>query len=157
VPDWPQKLSAAQVLQEHLAEIGLDVEIRTFGEFATGSAYRGRLGNPDEPWDLAMVIWTPDFIDPSEYVNRLLDSQSAGGTNLARFEDGDLVDLMRRAARKQGSARAAAYAALDLQLGRDAAPVVPIALLNEATLVSARTGCIVRRPALVLTGVCLKR
>jgi peptide/nickel transport system substrate-binding protein len=157
VPDWPQKLSAAQELQQHLAEIGLDVEIRTFGEFATGSAYRGRLGNPDEPWDLAMVIWTPDFIDPSEYVNRLLDSQSAGGTNLARFEDGDLVDLMRRAAREQGSARAKAYAALDLQLGRDAAPVVPIAVLNEATLVSARTGCMVRRPALVLTSVCLKR
>jgi hypothetical protein len=64
---------------------------------------------------------------------------------------------MRRAAREQGSARAKAYAALDLQLGRDAAPVVPIAVLNEATLVSARTGCMVRRPALVLTSVCLKR
>ena len=157
VPDWPQKLSAAQALQEQLAEIGLDVEIRKLAEFATASAYRGRLGNADEPWDLAIVIWTPDFVDPSGYVNRLLDTQSAGGTNLAQFDDGAFLDLMRQAARRQGSARDKAYAALDLQLGRDAAPLVPIAILNEATFVSARTGCVVLRPGLVLTTVCLKR
>ena len=142
VPDWPQKLSAAQALKEQLAEIGLEVEIRKLAEFATASAYRGRLGNADEPWDLAIVIWTPDYVDPSGYINRLLDAQSAGGTNLARFDDGAFLDLMRQAARQQGSARDKAYAALDLQLGRDAAPLVPIAVLNEATLVSARTGCL---------------
>ena len=157
VPDWPQKKSAAQALKEQLAEIGLEVEIRDLAEFATASAYLGRLGNADEPWDLAIIIWTPDFVDPSGYINRLLDAQSAGGTNLARFDDGAFVDLMRQAARRQGSARAKAYATLDLQLGRDAAPLVPIAFLNEATLVSARTGCIVLRPGLVLTNVCLKR
>ena len=156
VPDWPQKLSAAQVLQEQLAEIGLAVEIRRLAEFATASAYLGRLGNADEPWDLAVVIWTPDYVDPSGYVNRLLDSQSAGGTNLARFDDGASINLMRRAARRQGSARDNAYTSLDLQLGRDVAPLAPIAVLNEATLVSARTGCVVLRPGLVLTTVCLK-
>ena len=61
------------------------------------------------------------------------------------------------AARQSGSARSRAYAALDLRLGRDAAPVVPMSVLNEATLVSARSGCLVRRPSLVLTTVCLKR
>ena len=157
VPDWPQKLTAAQALKEQLAEIGLEVEIRNLAEFATASAYRGRLGNAEEPWDLAIVIWTPDYVDPSGYINRLLDTQSAGGTNLAQFDDGAFLDLMRRAARQQGSARDKAYAALDLQLGRDAAPLVPIANLNEATLVSARTGCVVLRPGLVLTTVCLKR
>ena len=157
VPDFPLKLAAAQRRAEQLAELGLDVEIRKIAEYATTSAYLGRLGDPNEPWDLAIVIWTPDFVDPSGYVNRLLDAQSVGGTNLARFDEGKYNGLMRRAARLQGAARDRAYAELDLQLGRDAAPLVPIAVLNEATLVSARVGCMLLRPGLVLTKVCLKR
>ena len=49
------------------------------------------------------------------------------------------------------------YADLDLRLGRDAAPLLPLAILNEVNLVSARTGCLLFRPGLVLTSVCLKR
>ena len=64
---------------------------------------------------------------------------------------------MRRATRRRGADRRKAYAPLDLGLGRDAAPLVPIFVLNEATLLSARVGCLVRRPSLVLTTVCLKR
>ena len=157
VPDFPLKLAAAQRRAEQLAELGLDVEIREIAEYATTSAYLGRLGDPNEPWDLAIVIWTPDFVDPSGYVNRLLDAQSVGGTNLARFDESKYKGLMRRAARLQGAARDKAYAELDLQLGRDAAPLVPIAVLNEATLVSARVGCMLLRPGLVLTTVCLKK
>ena len=63
---------------------------------------------------------------------------------------------MRRAARLQGAAREKAYRDLDLQLARDAAPLVPLDVLNEATLVSARVGCVLRRPSLVLTTVCLE-
>ena len=35
----------------------------------------GRLGNADEPWDMALILWTPDFVDPYAYINRLLDAQ----------------------------------------------------------------------------------
>jgi ABC-type oligopeptide transport system substrate-binding subunit len=151
------KVGAAQECAEQLEAIGLDVEIRPIAEFVTTSAYRGRLGNPDEPWDLALVLWNPDFVDPSSYVNLLLDAQSAGGTDLARFDEAPYLDRMRRADRLQGAARRSAYAKLDLELGRDAAPAVPMGVLNEATLVSARTGCLLLRPSLVLTTVCLKR
>jgi ABC-type oligopeptide transport system substrate-binding subunit len=151
------KIGAAQECAEQLEEIGLDVEIRPIAEFVTTSAYRGRLGNPDEPWDLALVLWNPDFVDPSSYVNLLLDAQSAGGTNLARFDEAPYIDRMRRADRLQGAARKSAYAKLDLELGLNAAPAVPMGVLNEATFVSARTGCLLLRPSLVLTTVCLKR
>jgi peptide/nickel transport system substrate-binding protein len=157
VPQWPRKLNAAQRVQEQLAEIGLEVEIRELAEYATSSAYLGRLGNPDEPWDMAFVVWSPDYVDPFAYLNRILDTQAAGGTGLARFAEAPYIDLMREAARRSGPARARAYAALDLRLRRDAAPFVPMAILNEATLVSARSGCLLRRPSLVLTTVCLKR
>ena len=63
---------------------------------------------------------------------------------------------MRRAARLQGDARFRAYGRLDVQLSRDAAPGIPIDLPREATLVSRRVGCIVLRPDLDLTAVCLK-
>jgi ABC-type oligopeptide transport system substrate-binding subunit len=158
VPDVPAVRRGAQFVKQQLEELGLEIEIRPFGEHATASSYLGRLGpDADEPWDLGLVLWTPDFVDPAAYINRLLDGQHAGGTNLARFDEPPYNALMQQASRLQGAARAKAYAELDLRLARDAAPLLPIAVLNEVTLVSARVGCMLRRPGLVLTTVCLKR
>jgi ABC-type oligopeptide transport system substrate-binding subunit len=157
VPDVLPARGSAQGVQLQLAELGLEIEIRPFGEHATASSYLGRLGNADEPWDLALVLWAPDFVDPAAYINRLLDGQHAGGTNLARFDEPPYNAQMQRASRLRGAARAKAYAELDLRLARDAAPLAPVAVLNEVTLVSARVGCMLRRPGLVLTTVCLKR
>jgi hypothetical protein len=106
---------------------------------------------------MALVLWTPDFVDPYGYINRMLDTQDDGGTNLARFDEPEYIGQMRRAASLQGADRSRAYAQLDLQLSRDAAPIAPFFVLNEATLVSGRVGCMVLRPSLVLTTVCLKR
>ena len=106
---------------------------------------------------MALVLWTPDFVDPYGYVNRMLDTQDAGGTNLARFDEPKYIHQMRHAARLRGADRRKAYAQLDLELARDAAPLVPFFVLNEATLLSKRVGCMLLRPALVLTTVCLKR
>ena len=158
VPDCPGTIACAQFVRGELEKIGLDVAIRPFGEFATASAYLGRLGNTDEPWDMALVLWTPDFIDPYGYINRLLDGLAAGGTDVAQFDEGNYRDRMREAASLQGAARSQAYRALDVELARDAAPIVPLYLVNEATLVSARVArdCMLLRPGLVLTTVCLK-
>ena len=159
VPDVLPARANAQGVQLQLADIGLDVEIRPFGEHATASSYLGRLGDADEPWDLGLVLWTPDFVDPAAYINRLLDGQHVGGTNLARFDEPPYNAQMQQASRLRGAARAKAYAELDLRLARDAAPLVPIGVLNEATLLSARVPkrCLLLRPGLVLTTVCLKR
>ena len=157
VPDIPVARGSAQGVQLQLADLGLEIEIRPFGEHATASSYLGRLGIADEPWDLALVLWTPDFVDPAAYINRLLDGQHAGGTNLAHFDESPFSALMQQASRLQGGARAKAYAELDLRLARDAAPLAPIAVFHEATLVSGRVGCMLRRPGLVLTTVCLKQ
>ena len=157
VPDVSVARLAAQRVEMQLEELGLEIDIRPFGEHATASSYLGRLGNADEPWDLGLVLWTPDFVDPAAYINRLLDGQHTGGTNLARFDEPPYNAQMQQASRLQGAARAKAYADLDLRLARDAAPLAPIAVLNEVTLVSARVGCMLRRPGLVLTTVCLKR
>jgi hypothetical protein len=54
--------------------------------------------------------------------------------------------------------RQRAYGELDAQLARVEAPFAAIDVLNEATFVSSRVDprCIVLRPALDLTAVCLK-
>ena len=157
VPDVQVARVSAQQVELQLEELDLDIEIRPFGEHATASSYLGRLGIADEPWDLALVLWTPDFVDPAAYINRLLDGRHAGGTNLARFDEPPYSAQMQQASRQQGEAREKAYAELDLRLSRDAAPLVPVAVLKEVTLVSGRVGCMLRRPGLVLTTVCLKR
>jgi hypothetical protein len=41
-------------------------------------------------------------------------------------------------------------------MSREAAPSVPIGYGREATFVSSRVGCVVLKPYLVLTAVCLK-
>ena len=138
----------AQFVARQLEELGLEVEVRPFPEWTTTSAYLGRLGRPGEPWDLALIHWTPDFVDPFAYINRLLDGRPAGGTDLARFDEPLYRDLMRKASRLRGAARGRAYAELDLRLARDAAPVVPLYVVSEATLVSKRVPkqCMLLRP-----------
>jgi ABC-type oligopeptide transport system substrate-binding subunit len=159
VPDVPGIVGCAQCIEQDLAKIGLEIEIRTYGEWVSSSAYLGRLGNGDEPWDISLLLWTPDFVDPFSYVNRILDTEDAGGLNLARFDDPRYRALMRRAAGLRGAARERAYADLDLGLTRDAAPLLPLYVLNETTFVSARVPvrCQLRRPSLVLTTACLVR
>ena len=155
--DFPQPLALGRLAKRQLEEIGLEVELRPIPIHITNPAYLGRLGNPGEPWDMALVLWTPDFIDPYGYINRPLDAQFIGGTNLARFDSDKYNRLMRRAALLQGAERYRAYGNLDVQIAREAAPFAAIDFLNEATLVSPRVGCLVLRPALDLTAVCLKR
>ena len=149
----PNALAIAQTIKQQLAEIGLDIEIRSL---PPGGAFFSRLLTPGEPWDLAPVFWIPDFIDPFQYTNVLFDPQFANIGNFGRFDSRTFNSQMRRAARLAGPARYRTYADLDVRLARDAAPSAPISFLNEPTLVSKRVGCVVLRPTLDLTAVCLK-
>jgi peptide/nickel transport system substrate-binding protein len=154
--DLPPFIAAAQVIEKNLARIGLDVEVQPIPP----SAYYQRIaGNPAEPWDIAFADWAPDHLDPYTYLNLLLDGQFVRENNLSHFNSQRYNRLLRRTARLQGEARYRAYGTLDAQLARDAAPIVAISYLNEATFVSKRVDrrCIVLRPTLDLTAVCLKR
>ena len=146
-------LARAQIVAQNLEKIGLDVEVKRI------SGYFDRLPFPGEPFDIAMHIWLADYVDPYNYINLLFDRRFVGATNFTRFVSSSQYDQeMRRAARlPQGSDRNDAYAALDVRLARDAAPMAAVDFLNEPTLVSKRVGCMVLRPVLDLTAVCLER
>ena len=148
----PQSLAIAQATRQQLAAIGLDVELQPLPPPALFSS----VYEPGEPWDLLLVNWASDFVDPFQFINVLFDPQFALSGNIGRFDSRFYTSRMREAARRQGVERYRAYAELDVRLARDAAPSAPINFFNEATLVSTRVGCVVLRPALDLTAVCVK-
>ena len=151
-------MAFGQLVRQQLAEIGLDVEVRGIPIHSASAAYFKKLAAPGEPWDIAFGLWSPSYVDPFAYINLLFERRFLGGTNFARFASAPYDQQMRRAARlPQGSDRSSAYAALDVRLAREAAPVAAVDFLNEPTLISSRVGCVVLRPVLDLTAVCLKR
>jgi peptide/nickel transport system substrate-binding protein len=156
-PDFPAPLAVAQLAKQQLAEIGLHVEIKRLPLHVATAAYLNQLARRGESWDLALVLWTPNLPNPHAYINLLLDARHIGGTNVAHFASRTLNVEMRRAARlPQARERRRAYGTLDIRLARETAPLAALSVLNESTLVSTRVGCIVLRPQLDLTAVCLK-
>ena len=150
--DFPQTLVYARIVRRNLAKIGLDVQVKGLPQMAFFSRAFAR----GEPVDIVFTPWTPDYIDPFSYLNVFFESRFIGGSNNARFDSSVYDRLLREAAGLEGVARARAYGLLDVRLARDAAPMVATTFLNEPTLVSKRVGCVVLRPELDLTAVCLK-
>jgi peptide/nickel transport system substrate-binding protein len=155
--DGPPPLAVAQLAKQQLEEIGLELEIRPLPYHTGSAAYLDTLAKPGAEWDIALVVWTPNLPDAQAYLNLLLDTRHIGGTNVARFTSAAYDRALRRAARvPQASQRQLTFGSLDVRLARDAAPLAALTVLNEPTFVSDRVDCIVLRPALVLTAVCLK-
>lgn len=150
--DLPQPVVFARIVKRNLARIGLDVQVKAFPP----STFFSRSGRPGEPVDIVFTPWVADYIDPFAYLNNFFDSRFIGSSNNSRFASPVYDRLLRSAARLQGRARARAYGDLDVRIARDAAPMIATAFIHEPTLVSKRVGCIVLRPDLDLTAVCLK-
>jgi peptide/nickel transport system substrate-binding protein len=150
-------LAVAQLAKQQLETIGLEIEIKPLPVHTASATYLDLLAKPRAKWDIALVVWTPNVPDAQAYLNLLLDSHHVGGTNVAGFTSAAYDGALRRAASvPQARQRRLAYGSLDVRLARNAAPSAALTVLNEPTFVSDRVGCIVLRPALVLTAVCLK-
>ena len=150
--DVPNERARAQVLVNNLEKIGLKVDVKTFPP----PAYFDQIDNPKAAFDIASLDWLPDYIDPYQYTNLLIDGRHHGGRSLTRFDSPRYNRLLRRAARLRGQARYQAYADLDLRLSRDAAPFLIVGYWSEPTFVSNRVGCLDLRPYPDLAAVCLK-
>ena len=146
----PLDVAQAQVLQRNLKAVGLDVEIKP------QAALTPKLDTQGEPFDIGRIAW--GAIDPS-ILSDIFHGRTIGRTgnsNWSYFNSAKYNRLLDKAARLTGDKRYRAYQALDLQLSRDAAPAIPVTILNAFTFVSARVGCVVVNPNLKLTAVCLK-
>jgi peptide/nickel transport system substrate-binding protein len=154
----PLPIQAAQLVARQLAAIGLDVKVELVSEHITSVNYVEKLTARGGKWDLALVLWTPNIPDPHAYLNLLIESRLFGGETLPRLRSRLATRKLEGAARlPQGQQRDRAYAEVDAALADEVAPVAPINVVHEATLVSDRVGCIVLRPVLDLGVACLKK
>ena len=153
VADLPLTLALGQVLKKNLEQIGITLEIKAIPQ----PAYDATLNRPGEPFDIAFFV-TPsvDYFDPYAFLNIYFESRFIGRTNSSNLRSPEFDRRLRAAATLGGARRLRAYARLDVDLLRDAAPVVPLTYISEPTLVSKRVGCVLLRPALDLAAACLR-
>jgi len=147
--DLPVDVAQAQILQQNLRKIGLKLEIKPFPP--PPSILFGKLSTSGEPWELGRVRQGGFPDDPS-----ILDCFKGSQCNFSHFDSPRFNRLLERASRLTGEARSRAYGELDVEISRDAAPAIPVAIQNDLSFVSARVGCVVVNPELDLTAVCLK-
>ena len=136
----PISVNQAQIIKANLAAIDIDVEIKIL-PYAVLVARAARRA---EPFDLYLTGWIADYPDPYDFINVLLDGrtiQATNNVNTAYFDSPEYNRKMGRAARLSGNARYAAYARLDADLTRNAAPFAVYAVANQREFVSARVGC----------------
>jgi peptide/nickel transport system substrate-binding protein len=147
--DRPDCVALAQIFQQNLRTIGLEVRIR---QFPLDLMFQ-KLSTPHEPYDLAYVGYVASWNDPELILGAFRGGAIENWTHLNEPRFNRLLD---RAARLSGPARYRAYGNVDVRLVRDAVPAV--AVLNPTTwaFVSSRVGCVVMNPSLDLTAVCLK-
>jgi ABC-type transport system substrate-binding protein len=153
VPNFPDTIAQAQILQRNLKQIGLELTIQTFPP----PLLFQKLATPGEPFDLGWIGWLaspdPNLLD-CLFNGKWIGKE--GSCNWSYLNSARYNRMLNAAGRLTGSARSRAFGNLDVLLARDAAPALAYAYDNAMTLVSSRTGCVVLSPTLDLTAVCLK-
>jgi ABC-type transport system substrate-binding protein len=141
----PLATARAQIVQYDLKQIGINVQIEPFSPTRDPS----KLGEPFDIVDRGCGDTAP-YDDPYALLNLAFDGSfihpGTDNTNLSYFDDPTYNKKLAAAAALTGTARNRAYAQLDAELARDAAPAVPYAVFNHTAFVAARIGCVKMNP-----------
>ncbi len=153
-PPCPQD---AQIITRNLKRIGIDVETKMF----TAGVFYERVSRRREPFDIATIGWTADYPDPSNFLNLLLDGRSIARENnvdFSYFDDPTFNRKLEAAALLPAPQRYRTYAALAIDLAKNAAPWVVIENDTSRDFLSARIGCQVFQPVygIDLAALCLR-
>jgi YVTN family beta-propeller protein len=148
---------AAQVVQANLKPIGIDLEVRYF---PAGELLQQRVTTRGEPFDAATVGWGADYPDPANFLNLFYGRSIGprGNDNYSYFDDPSYNRRLEVAAGLSGPRRYSAYAALDADLARKAAPFAALWNRSELDFFSARMGCQVYQPVygVDLAALCIR-
>jgi peptide/nickel transport system substrate-binding protein len=141
-PPCPER---AQLIQSNLKAIGIDVEIKQWPR----NVQFAKQGTKGEPFDIADEGWIADYPDPYDFINKLLDGraiQATNNVNFSYFNDPEFNRKMDEAQAQVGDARDAAYAQLDEDIARNAAPLAAWMVPNNIDFFSSRVGCQIFQP-----------
>jgi YVTN family beta-propeller protein len=143
----------AAIIRKNLEAIGLRVDVQEFplGELLT------RLRTKGEPFDLAINRSIYAGPDPFFFLSIPIDATL--GENAGLFDDPFYNRKLAAAAKLVGRKREVTYGKLDVELAREAAPLVAFAYQTHQDFFSARMGCHVYNPAygMDLAALCLRR
>lgn len=141
----------AQIVKTDLRAIGLRVEIKKFPVLKM-FALEGR---PGEPFDIGWFGWEAGYPDPAGMLPPILES----GAVYPTFDDPGYQRRLADAGRLTGPERYVAYGKLDLELARNAAPLVVYGDPTSSDFFSARIGCQTygSPDGIDLAALCIKR
>jgi peptide/nickel transport system substrate-binding protein len=88
----PEPLLLARLIQEDLARIGITVHLREIPTWPDHVALTAR-----GDFEMALLGWQADTLDPNDFLTALLDSDSIGTTNRSRYRSDDMDGLLKRA------------------------------------------------------------
>jgi ABC-type oligopeptide transport system substrate-binding subunit len=114
-------LRVARRLQRDLAEVGISLQLRQVDSWAE----QVRLTSRGE-FELALLGWRADTLDPNDFLTALLESRSIGTTNRSRYRSAAMDGLLKRARQEAAPhARLALYRQAQ-DLVRADMPLVPL-------------------------------
>jgi peptide/nickel transport system substrate-binding protein len=124
----PLRLAAR--LRDDLSEVGVRLKVREMPTFAEHVAVTSR-----GDFDLALLGWQADTLDPNDFLTALLASESVGSTNRSRYRSLAMDSLLKRA-RLDGTPRTrlALYHEVQELFQKD----VPFLPLYHASVFTAR-------------------
>jgi peptide/nickel transport system substrate-binding protein len=91
----PRPLLLARLIQEDLAQVGVTVHLR---EVATWPEHVALTSRGD--FEMALLGWQADSLDPNDFLTALLDSDSIDETNRSRYRSEAMDGLLKRARRE---------------------------------------------------------
>jgi ABC-type transport system substrate-binding protein len=95
----PEPRRLAELVRDSLARIGVAVRIH---EVATWSEHVELTSSGD--YNMALLGWQADSLDPNDFLTVLLDSESVGNTNRSRYRS-ETMDLLLKRARMESAPR----------------------------------------------------
>jgi len=128
----------AQILKRNLAAIGITLTIRQLDSYSPPDRGEKRR------WDLALITWGTDYPDPYDAINILIGK--GGPMDVARFADATYARKFTVTAELRGDTRYSAYARVDADLARNAAPIAAFGNETARDFFSARVGCQLNQP-----------
>ncbi len=129
-PYLPEPRRLAELVQEGLAAIGLVGRIR---EVATWAEYVELTSRGD--FEMALLGWQADTLDPNDFLTALLDSGTIGTTNRSRYRNEEMDRLLKRARMESATQMRGALYRRAQALFQEEMPFVP---LYHASVFTAR-------------------
>jgi ABC-type oligopeptide transport system substrate-binding subunit len=139
----------AQVFQFNMKQIGIDVNVTQFAR----AVQHAKCGTLNEPFDVCDEGWIVDYADPVTFFEPLLlgtNIHDTENTDEAYFNDPKWNKAIVAAGRLTGAARSKAYAALDINITKQAAPWASFLTLTNRDFVSKSTGCYMYHPVFLM-------